>query len=225
MEEILMDFSEIKIPVYIINLKERTDRLKSVLETFHGKEEFELNIIPAIKKKRGAEGLWQTIISIVKQVEKSEDEIIIICEDDHVFTKDYDRDLFISELIDAGRQGCQILLGGIGNYRSAVPISQHRLWIDWSWCTQFMVLYKPAFSKILNAKFGEKDVADEFLSLLLSNKMVLYPFVSVQKEFGYSDVTESNNEVGHMDNLFKKTEERLNLLMNKFNQYCTTNNR
>jgi len=31
-----------------------------------------LNVIPAIKKKRGAEGLWPTIISIVKQVEKSE---------------------------------------------------------------------------------------------------------------------------------------------------------
>lgn len=72
MGNLLMDFSEIKIPVYIINLKERTDRLESVLETFHGKEEFELNVIPAIKKKRGAEGLWPTIISIVKQVEKSE---------------------------------------------------------------------------------------------------------------------------------------------------------
>lgn len=225
MEEHLMDFSDIKIPVYIINLKERIDRKKNILKTFHGRNEFELNIVPAIKKRRGADGLWQTIVSIINKVKDNDDEVIIICEDDHIFTRNYNRDLFLSEVIMAGQQGCQLLLGGIGNFRNAIPLSQHRLWVDWCWCTQFMVLYRPAFSLILNAKFGEKDVADEFLSLLLSNKMVLYPFVSVQKEFGYSDVTESNNEVGHMDNLFKKTEERLNLLMNKFNQYCTTNNR
>lgn len=213
-------FSDITIPVYVINLPERTERLESIYETFKGKNEFELNIVPAIKKERGADGLWQTISSIVEKANDSDDEVIIICEDDHVFTPVYERDLFINEVIAAGQGGCQILLGGIGNYNNAVPLSPNRLWIDWSWSTQFVVLYRTAFQGILNSTFGKKDVADEFLSLLLPNKMVLYPFISRQKDFGYSDVTASNNDRGRVDDLFDDTEARLNKMMETYQKYC-----
>ena len=212
-------YNDITIPVYVINLPERTERLESIYETFKGKNEFELNIIPAIKKERGADGLWQTIYSIVEKANDGDDEVIIICEDDHVFTPAYERDLFIDEVIAAGQSGCQMQLGGIGNYRNAVPISKNRLWIDWSWCTQFVVLYRTAFQDILDSTFGEKDVADEFLSLLLSNKMVLYPFISRQKDFGYSDVTASNNNKGQIEDLFDQTEARLNKMMGVFQKY------
>ena len=213
-------YRDITIPVYVINLPERTERLKSIYETFKGKSEFELNIVPAIKKERGADGLWQTILSIVEKANGGDDEVIIICEDDHIFTPAYERDLFINEVIAAGQSGCQMLLGGIGNYNNAVPLSQNRLWIDWSWGTQFVVLYRTAFQSILNSTFGKKDVVDEFLSLLLPNKMVLSPFISRQKDFGYSDVTESNNDRGHIDELFDKTEACLNKLMDVFQKYC-----
>lgn len=213
------NYNDITIPVYVINLPERTERLKSIYETFKGKNEFELNVVPAIKRKRGADGLWQTIYSIVEKANGGDDEVIIICEDDHVFTPAYERDLFIDEVIAAGQGGCQMLLGGIGNYNNAVPISQNRLWIDWNWCTQFVVLYRTAFQSILDSKFGEKDVADEFLSLLLPNKMVLSPFISRQKDFGYSDVTASNNNKGHIEDLFDKTEARLRRMMDVFHKY------
>lgn len=214
------NYNDITIPVYVINLPERTERLESIYETFKGKNEFELNIIPAIKRERGADGLWQTIYSIVEKANDGDDEVIIICEDDHVFTPIYERDLFINEVIAAGQSGCQILLGGIGNYNNAVPLSPNRLWIDWSWSTQFVVLYRTAFQDILDSTFGEKDVADEFLSLLLSNKMVLYPFISRQKDFGYSDVTASNNNKGQIEDLFDQTEARLNKMMEAYQKYC-----
>lgn len=214
------NYNDITIPVYVINLPERTERLESIYETFKGKNEFELNIIPAIKRERGADGLWQTIYSIVEKANDGDDEVIIICEDDHVFTPAYERDLFIDEVIAAGQSGCQMLLGGIGNYKNAVPLSKNRLWIDWSWCTQFVVLYRTAFQSILDSTFGEKDVADEFLSLLLSNKMVLYPFISRQKDFGYSDVTASNNNKGQIEDLFDQTEARLNKMMEAYQKYC-----
>lgn len=214
------NYNDITIPVYVINLPERTERLESIYETFKGKNEFELNIIPAIKRERGADGLWQTIYSIVEKANDGDDEVIIICEDDHVFTPIYERDMFINEVIAAGQSGCQILLGGIGNYNNAVPLSPNRLWIDWSWSTQFVVLYRTAFQDILDSTFGEKDVADEFLSLLLSNKMVLYPFISRQKDFGYSDVTASNNNKGQIEDLFDQTEARLNKMMEAYQKYC-----
>ena len=209
-----MNYSDIKIPTYVINLPERTDRRDSIVDTFAKHPEFELNIVPAIKCERGADGLWQSIIKIVKRVREGDDEVIIICEDDHVFTSDYNRDVFIQNVIDAGRQGCQILYGGIGNFHNAVYVSENRFWIDWNWCTHFMVVYRPVFDIIIEADFGKLDVADEFLSRIIPNKMVLYPFISVQKEFGYSDVTPSNNQVGKITQLFTDTAQRLDKLKN-----------
>ena len=204
-----MNYDDVVIPVYVNNLPERQDRRDSIVRTFEGKPEFELHITPAIRKERGADGLWASIRNVIQMVSESDDEVIILCEDDHVFTADYDRDLFLQDVIEAGRQGCQILYGGIGNFHNAVPVSERRFWIDWSWCAQFMVIYRPAFEIILNAKFGKTDVADEFLSRILPNKMTLFPFISVQKEFGYSDVTASNNTKGVMTQYFKETAERL----------------
>lgn len=214
-----MNYSDINIPTYVINLLERTDRRDSIIETFSNHPEFELNIVPAIKCKRGADGLWQSIIRIVKRVREGDDEVIIICEDDHVFTSEYNRDIFIQNVIDAGRQGCQILYGGIGNFHNAVYVSENRFWIDWNWCTHFMVIYRPAFDILIEANFGNFDVADEFLSRIIPNKMVLYPFISVQKEFGYSDVTPSNNQVGKITQFFTDTTQRLEKLKNIYEKY------
>ena len=49
--------------------------------------------------------------------------------------------------------------------------------------------------------------------------MVLYPFISRQKDFGYSDVTASNNNKGHIEDLFDKTEARLDKLMDIFQKH------
>lgn len=215
-----MNFEDITISTYVNNLPERTDRRECVIQTFKDHPEFDLHIMNAVKRPRGADGLWESIVRIVKQAQEDEEEVIIICEDDHVFTPDYNRDVFLTNVINAGRLGCHILYGGIGNYHNVVPITNHLLWVDWSWCAQFMVVYKPAFRVILDAKFGEKDVADEFLSTLLPNKMVVYPFISVQKEFGYSDVTASNNKPGTITKYFVDTKKRIDTIIEKYNQYC-----
>ena len=47
---------------------------------------------------------------------------------------------------------------------------------------------------MLNYSFKGIDTADEVISQLANNKMVIYPFISEQKDFGYSDVTLSNME-------------------------------
>jgi GR25 family glycosyltransferase involved in LPS biosynthesis len=46
-----------KIPVYIVNLKERTDRLKSILAEFKDKDEYNIRIKEAIKHENGGVGL------------------------------------------------------------------------------------------------------------------------------------------------------------------------
>lgn len=109
------------------------------------------------------------MVKIIKQVYDGEDDIIIICEDNHTFTEYYNRDTLIRNIIEAGEQGVQLLSGGIGGFGNAVPITSERYWIDWMWCTQFIVLYHPIFKKILDYDFKEKI---EFL--LVSPMIVLF---------------------------------------------------
>ncbi len=49
-----------------------------------------------------------------------------------------------------------------------------------------------------------------FFSEITSHKMVLYPFISIQKDFGYSDVTLSNDKLkGKVDALFLQAESKM----------------
>ena len=215
-------FDDISIPTYIINLEERTDRLHHVLKQFNEKPEFEVHIIEACSHEIGAVGLWQSILKIIKQVKNGDDDVIIICEDDHMFTEHYDKSRFIQNLIEASDQGVELVSGGIGGFGNAIPVTQNRYWIDWLWCTQFIVLYRPIFRKILEYEFDDTDTADGVLSELTSHKMVLYPFISIQHDFGYSDVTRSNNEINEMITThFRNANEKMNIYYNAFTRYFT----
>lgn len=208
------DFSpKIVIPTYIINLKRRTERLKHVLFQFEGKAEFDIHIVEACKHKIGAVGLWESIVKIIKEVIDGDDDVIIICEDDHTFTLDYNREEFIHHVIKAAEQGIEILSGGIGGFGNAYPIGPKRYWVDWLWFTQFIVIYRPFFQRILDEPFTEIDTADGKISKMASNKAVIYPFISIQHDFGYSDVTQSNNEIkGKVTELSRETDKRLGII-------------
>lgn len=204
------DMESITIPTYVINLESRTERLNHIWNQFCDKPEFDLYITRACKHERGATGLWQSICSIVKTATVNNDDVIIIVEDDHMFTEHYDRNIFLTNIIQAGAQGADILCGGIsGGFQYAIPITEKRYWINYFWGTQFIIVYKKMFEYILNSKFKSTDTADDFLSSLTANKMVLFPFISIQKDFGYSDITLISEERGDLSKIFVQAENRL----------------
>lgn len=212
------------IYTYIINLPNRKDRKESILHEFAGRKEFNLHLFPAVEHKRGALGLWKSITEIVRDAKERSEEAVLICEDDHHFTSAYDANVFTESVYRAAEYGCDLLLGGIGNFRNLIPVDSHLMWVDWSWCTQFMVVYSTAYDTILQSDFNEEtDVADEFLSRILSNKLVFSPFISVQKEFGYSDVTKSNNGIGKVSCYFKKAEALANIYRRVVEKYNGVN--
>ena len=209
-EQPLIDKEEFYVPVYVINLKERIERRKHIEEQFHGKPEFELTWVEAVEHPIGAVGLWQSMVKAVQMAEDNEDDIMIICEDDHTFTSAYSKTYLWANMIQANEQGSELLSGGIGGFGAAVPVATNRYWVDWFWSTQFMVIFKPLFQKILDYDFKDTDKADGVLYILAKDKMVLYPFISIQKDFGYSDVTRSNNDVsGLVNHLFQQSDYRL----------------
>jgi len=205
-----MKYYNICIPTYVINFPKHIDRRKSVEAEFEGKAEFELHIVEAAKHSIGAVGLWKSITSIIKKVvQKGEDDVIIICEDDHVFTENYQRDKFLEQVMKGAQLGTQILFGGIGGFGKAVPIEFELFWIDKNRCTQFMVIYQPAFDKILNARFTKNDIIDDFLGKTIPNKVVVYPFISRKKEFGNFDAIKGNEKKGQLSKSFDEADLRL----------------
>ena len=83
--------SDFYIPTYVINMKERLDRKKHIIGEFKGRDEFDVTYMDACTHKIGAVGLWNSIVRIIRLALENEDDVVVICEDDHYFTEDYSK--------------------------------------------------------------------------------------------------------------------------------------
>ncbi len=123
-----------------------------------------------------------SVCRIIKMALEDDEDVIIICEDDHEFTSDYNTENFLSAIYEANRLGANFLLGGIlGGYTNILPLPSGLIWIDAFWGTQFVVVYRSFFEAILAESFSEKHVADGKFSEMTSNKFVMYPMIPFRK--------------------------------------------
>ncbi len=77
---------------------------------------------------------------------------------------------------------------------------------------QFTVVYRKFFPTILESDVQGAHTLDLYLSTLSDDILVISPYISVQKEFGYSDVTSKNSTAGRIDALFNERNTTLNIL-------------
>ncbi len=206
-------WKNITIPTYVINLPERTSRRLHIENQFKDKNEFNVQMIEACKHKIGAVGLWLSIRKVINMAIENDDDVIIICEDDHTFTSQYKKEKLIRNIFEAYSLGCDLLIGGVCGFNAALPVTNDLWWINSFWCTQFIVVFKRFFKDILIEKFSDTDTADKKFSEMTSQKMMIYPFLSIQQDFGYSDVTGGKRgTLGLNTCYFKNTDERLKCL-------------
>lgn len=210
------------IPVYTFNLKSRTDRLEHLQQQFKNKPEFKVTFVDAVKHDIGAVGLWKSICKAVRIAQERNEDIIILCEDDHEFTHYYNPDYLFSNIIEAYAQGAELLNGGIGGFGTAVPIATNRSCVDWFWCTQFIIIFAPLFPKILNYNFKTGDTADGVLSLITNSPQVMFPPISTQKDFGYSDIIQRRPMF--QNKIFKSCNERLTNIHGVYQKYLNRKN-
>ncbi|MBZ4187602.1 hypothetical protein [Niabella beijingensis] len=196
------------IATYILNLEKRTDRKVSILAEFNGRDEFEVEIIQPVPHPIAAVSLWNTIKAILQQSIGVEQEYILICEDDHQFTVDYEKERLEDAIAEARSLQADVLCGGVSWWEDALPISKQLFWVKKFSGLQFTVIFKKFFPVVLSANFTDKDSADYKISRLSSNIFFCFPFLSTQKEFGYSDVTTQNNANGRVERLFQTTRKR-----------------
>lgn len=197
------------ITVYAINLPERTERLKSIKREFTGKKEFRLSIIPSIRHDIGAFGQWLTFINIVRCEAEKKSDYFVFCEDDHVFTHNYDYNTFFEYIMEANKMEADILCGGVGYLEDPIQCSDRLFWINSFNGMQFIVIYNRFYDKILMADTNTYQITDYFISNVSDRIFVCYPFISVQKEFGYSDITNSNKQKGHLRKCFHHSEKTI----------------
>lgn len=201
-----------KFKTYVVNLKERPDRKMHIIQEFSERPEFDVTIVSAIRDKIGSWGLWLTIKTIVKEARDKNYDYIIICEDDHIFTKDYDK-ISLSNLIENLKMNkADILLGGASWFDTALPISRNLFWVKKFHGLQFTVVFKSFYEKLLNMEMKKGNNADIKMSNYSDRSFVCYPYISFQKEFGYSDVTIRNSQKGYVSKIFENRMEKLKQL-------------
>ncbi|WP_316742136.1 hypothetical protein [Pedobacter antarcticus] len=203
------DLSVIKkrIPTYIISLEHRIDRRNHILKQFEDKPAFDCTLVNAIEYVNGSLGLWHTIKNLVLRGVDLDSEYILICEDDHLFSIEYSDETLFSSINDAMLLKADILLGGICFCdQSAKQVQNNLLSVVNFACTQFIIIFKSLYQKILTAEFAENDCVDFKISELSDKKLVMYPFISTQKDFGYSDVSNGYYD-NKMSTSFHETSE------------------
>lgn len=207
------------INTYVINLEKRPDRRVHILKQFANRPEFNVKIVNAVENENGALGLWQTITHIIKDLATESDECILICEDDHQFTKDYDQEKLFTSIVQSQKLGTDVLMGGVSWFNDGVQIRPDLFWVDKFNGTQFIIIFKKFYDKILSVNFKQGDTADKIIYELTKNKLLIYPFISTQKEFGYSDATSFNNREGYVTQIFETSDMILSHMVKANNFY------
>lgn len=195
-----------KINTYIINLAKRTDRKAHILGQFKHRPEFNVQLVKAIPNENGALGLWETIVHIIKDLAPQEEDYILIVEDDHQFTDAYHEEILFKEILTAQKKGADVLLGGVSWFTEALQIQDNLFWVDKFNATQFLIVFRGFYTKLLESEFTPGDTADKIIYEISENKFLIYPFISTQKEFGYSDATTKNNREGYVTEIFETSD-------------------
>jgi len=208
-----------RIATYVINLEKRTDRKRHIVGEFLDKPEFDVRIVNGIEDMNGGRGLWMTISNIVRNLINTEDDFFLLVEDDHQFTNRYDVRFFWDAVERAESLGAEILLGGVSWFGSAVRESENLFAVNLFNATQFVIVFKSFYKKTLNNLDNYSQAADVSLSKIAKKKFVIYPFISVQKEFGYSDATSFNERKGYVTEIFSRSKKRLECLNRVLSHY------
>ena len=200
----------LKHQTYIINLEKRTDRRLNIKKEFAAHDEFETTVFKAIEHQRGPLGLLWSFQKIVGLAAQQNLDYVIICEDDHVFTANYNKDL-LNQQIKLGQQlEFDVLLGGMSNVHDALFFDANLVWVGGFTGLQFTVVFKRFYATILSFTLGQKSF-DLALGELSDHIYCCYPTISTQYSYGYSDATTANNSIA-VETYFETCNKKLDRL-------------
>lgn len=123
---------------------------------------------------------WLVYI-IEEHIQMNDEDLFVVSNSELKFCDGVSNSYIIDNLYEAGCKGAQLLLGGIETARDLYRVSENLLWTDLFCHSPFIVIYKAAFKRIIDAYSASKFTTQPFelfLSLNLDYKFFTYPFIA-----------------------------------------------
>lgn len=196
------------ISTYILTLSEHFDRLSNIRNEFEGRDEFELSFIEVPAGENMDLAIWQSMIEVSRIAISADEEVVVICRDDHRFTKHYTKSVLYEGIANASARGAKILLGGLGDFGQAVPLSSAQFWIDSFRDSSFIILFRPILEQIIVEAFDNENTIDESLSEITSHKIVLFPCISTSQSL-HPQMLPANDNLPIVVNMGQRRLSRL----------------
>lgn len=203
-----IDFENIRIPAYIVQTSSQPDRWEAIAREFSNKKEFEITVIspwPSESYLNENESRWRSHRKVVEIAIEADQDVIVICEENHEFTAQYSKEHLIKRILEAQQYEIDLLYGCSGDFGLAVPMTPYLFWINQVAQTQFVVLFRPFYEEILNYIPVEGQIYA--LTNMTNNKMLIYPSISSLSKEAYLEL---KNEF--IEKMFSRTEERMKKL-------------
>ena len=201
-----------KLKTYILNLPKRLDRRKNIEAEFSGKELFDTEFFCPIIHAVPQISHWLSFQQSVVRAREQKISCFLFCEDDHIFTQAFDESKLVEQINEVDAKKGDLLLGGISWMQSPLQINDRLFWVDKFNGFQFAVIFSRFYDRIIDFnKQGDDIITEIALSNMSKRIFVSYPFISIQKEFGYSDVTKFNNQEGYVSSHFEDAQKKLDI--------------
>ncbi|MDF2476947.1 MAG: hypothetical protein K0S24_2430 [Sphingobacterium sp.] len=170
---------DITIPTYIINVSQSLNCFEAILSQFEGKDEFDIKIFSITEEETEDLMYWKAVRKAIETAIYNDEDVILICDENHEFTSSYKKEQLVSIIYEAHRLQASILLGGVnGDFRNLLPLKLGITWLEAFSQSNFIIIFRSLYNKFLNESFCSTENFFKKLSLLTSNKFVIHPPIS-----------------------------------------------
>jgi GR25 family glycosyltransferase involved in LPS biosynthesis len=192
--------------LYVINLKERTDRKEQIIQDFAKYTNVHLEFIEGIKHEDGAQGCFLSHKKCIQLAKENKMEYIIVVEDDCCPNENFESRLnTILEYLKSRTWG--IFLGGVNQTKHKNVLKKDRfneetfLDINFGTTAHFIIYHNSSYDFFLNL---DAAIIDMCWSGHI-NAIAILPFLAVQR-VSYSNIEKMKiNYAGALN----KTQTRL----------------
>ena len=203
----------VSITVFLLCKDGCTNTINNNQKQFSLRPEFDLHVVPDIINTSACKKRHNIIQEIVSQ---QQDDIIVICKENVELTEYYDRDTFLSCLINAAKYGTNVIFGNVCDCGNIVPAFGNLYWIDWAKASYFTVIFKTAYKQILSVNNSRQYNNDEIFHGL-TNKLAVFPFIAKRSTLGVSvcknkESVNNENKISQRFMLYQRIVKKYNLI-------------
>jgi hypothetical protein len=171
--------SDFVLPVFAINCTDRESMNQRIKLNFENRDGFLLDRLYSTEHPSSA-WVWETLTDIFKRSLGASNDFVIICNEQHVFSNQFEYKYLIKNIIEGYCQNADVLCGGIdGGASYAMKISENRFWLNSFFPLRFVVFYRKFYKKFIDNPFSESSSIFSQIANLSKGVMVIHPPVSI----------------------------------------------